>query len=98
MLNEAVNLAHEFGDGDEGAASDGALGDKGEEALDLVEPRSIGRGEMKVPTGPPCKPRPDLGVLMGGVVVDDEMDVEVGRDVGFDVAQEGEKFQIGRAH
>src|SRR5258708_17296044 len=84
MSDEAVDFANEVDDGDEGAAADGALGDQGEEALDLVEPGSVGRGEVKMPARPPCEPRPDLGVLMGGVVVDDEMDVEGDRDVGLD--------------
>ena len=97
VLDEAVDFAHEVGDGEEGATTDGALGDQSEEALDLVEPGSIGRGEVKVPPRPPCEPRPDLGVLVGGVVVDDEMDVEVGRDIGLEVAQEGEEFLVPMA-
>ena len=34
---------------------------------------------------------------MGGMVVDDEMDVEVSRDIGLDVAQEGEEFLMTMA-
>ena len=38
----------------------------------------MGRCEVEVPTRPPGEPSRDFGVLMGGVVVDDEMDVELG--------------------
>lgn len=35
-----------------------------------------------------------LGCLVGGVVVDDEMDVELGRHIGLDVALEGEELLV----
>ena len=82
----AVDFLDEVGGGVEGAAADGTLGDEGEEAFDLVEPRSIGRREVNVPTPTACEPSSDLGMLVGGVVVDDEMDVELGRHIGLDVA------------
>ncbi len=43
---------------------------------------------MNVKSGTPCQPSLDLGLLMRGVVVDDEMNIEVSGDVGLDVAQE----------
>jgi hypothetical protein len=71
---------YKISNGIEGAALDVALGDEGEEAFDLVEPRGIGRREVKMPTRMAREPSSDLGMLMGGVAVDDEMDVElVGR-------------------
>ena len=36
-------------------------------------------------------------ILVGGVVVDDEMDVELGRRIGLDVAQKGEEFLMTMA-
>jgi hypothetical protein len=36
-------------------------------------------------------------MLVGGVVVDDEMDVELGRHVGLDVTQEGEELLMTMA-
>ena len=62
------------------------MSDEGEEAFDLVEPGGIGRREVNVPTRTACEPSSDLGMLMGGVVVDDEMDVELARHIGVDVA------------
>ena len=69
LLDAAVN-----------AAPDLSLGQEGEPALDLVEPGGVGRREMQViarPFGEPCF---DRRRLMGGVVVDDEVDIESGRD------------------
>ncbi len=56
--------------------------------LHLIEPRSIGGGVVNVKSGTPCQPSLDLGLLMRGVVVDDEMNIEVSGDVGLDGAQE----------
>lgn len=41
---------------------------------------------MDVPTRTAGEPSSDLWMLMGGVVVDDEMDVELVRHTGLDVA------------
>ena len=49
---------------------------------------------MNVKSGTPCQPSLDLGMLMRGVVVDDEMNIEVTGDVGLDVAQEREELLV----
>ena len=38
------------------------------------------------------EPSSDLGMLVGGIVVGDEMDVERFGDVGIDVAEEGKEL------
>ncbi len=43
------------------------------------------------------QPSPDLGVLVRGVVVDDEVDVQVLRDIGIDMAQEREELLVAMA-
>ena len=63
------------------------MSDECEEAFDLVEPGGIGGREVNVPTRTAGEPSLDLGMLVGGVVVDDEMDVELGRYIGLDVTQ-----------
>jgi hypothetical protein len=73
------------------------LGDEGEEPFDLVEPGGIGGREVNVPTRTAGEPSSDLGMLVGGVVVDDEMDVELGWHVGLDVTQEGEELLMAMA-
>jgi hypothetical protein len=95
--DEAVDFFDEVGGGLEGATTDGALGDEGEEAFDLVEPGGIGGREVNVPTRTAGEPSLDLGMLVRGVVVDDEMDVELGWHVGLDVTQEGEELLMAMA-
>jgi hypothetical protein len=55
--DEAVDFFDEVGGGLEGATTDGALGDEGEEAFDLVEPGGIGGREVNVPTRTAGEPR-----------------------------------------
>ena len=95
--DEAVDFFDEVGGGLEGATTDGALGDEGEEAFDLVEPGGISGREVNVPTRTAGEPSLDLGMLVGGVVVDDEMDVELGRHISLDVAQKGEELLVTMA-
>ena len=64
----------------------------GEEAFDLVEPRSGRWGEMNMPARTPDKAISDRLRLAGGAVVHDEVDLEVGRQVGLDVIQELAEF------
>ncbi len=87
----------EVGGGIERSPSDCALGDECEEGFDLVKPGSVGWCEVNVPTRTAGEPGPDLGMLVGGVVVDDEMDVELRRHISFDVTQEGEELLVTMA-
>src|SRR5207237_7253013 len=57
----------------------------------------VGGREVNVPTRTASEPSSDLGVLVGGVVIDDEMDVELGRQIGLDVTQEGKKLLMAMA-
>jgi len=86
--DEVVDFLDEVGSGNERAAADGALGDESEEAFDLVEPRGVAGREVNVPARTACEPGSDLGMLVGGVVVDDEVDVELGWHISFDVTEE----------
>ena len=56
--------------GAEHAAFQPALGELGEEALDGIEPGAGGRGEVEGEARVPGEPGLDLGVLVGGVVVE----------------------------
>lgn len=66
--------------------TDGLLRDESEPALDLVDPVDIGRGVMHSVAGRAGQSRLDLGMLVGTVVVNAEMDVERGGYFGVDVA------------
>ena len=74
------------------AAADLLFGDVGEEALDLIDPRAGGRGEVNMPSRPRAEPLSDRLGLVGGVVVHHEVDVEAARDIAFDLAQEAQEL------
>ncbi len=84
-FDEVVDLGHQFFDTGERTAANGLLRDEAKPTLDLVQPRGVGRGVMDVVAWPFGEPRLDLGVLVGGVVVDDEMDIERGGHVAVHV-------------
>ena len=68
----------------EGAALQAAAGQRGEEGLDGVDPGAGGRREVEGPAGVTGEPGADLGVLVGGVVVEDRVDQLAGRHGGLD--------------
>ena len=70
------------------ATPDVVLSQRCEPALDLIEPRRRGRSEVDVESRIAGKPGPDRRRLVGAVVVHHEMDVQAGRNVGLDGAQE----------
>jgi hypothetical protein len=71
---EAIDSGLQFDDGSEHATLEPSLGQRGEEALDRIEPRG-GRGrEVKRPPWMAGQPCADLGMLVGGVVVGDGVD------------------------
>ena len=64
------------------------VGDDVGEALDLIDPRSVRRGEVHVETGVLGQPGGDGRVLVGAVVVADQMHVEVVGNLGVNLGQE----------
>ena len=52
---------------------------------------------MDVVSRPLCQRCFDLGMFLGGVVIDDEMDVELWRDVHRDMTQEREELMVTMA-
>ncbi len=92
-----VDLVHQFAHAPERTAPDGLLRDQGEPALDLVEPACVGRGVMKVEARMPRQPGFDPRMLVGGVVISDQMDREPGRKVAVEVIKKGAKFLVAMA-
>jgi hypothetical protein len=70
-----LGIADEFVHRGKAAGPDYVFGQIGEEALDKVHPRRGGRREVRLEAPVALKPRLDLRMLMGGVVVLDQMDV-----------------------
>jgi hypothetical protein len=75
-------------DGLVGTAADHLVGQEAEPAFDLVEPAGPGRGEMHMEPGMTLQPRLDRRGLVGAVIVTDQMDVEMRRDVLVNLGQE----------
>ena len=88
MLQERPDIGTEGGDTAIDSAQTLALCYEGEEALDLVESGGARPRRVHVPMRPLAKPVADQRCLMGGVVVHDQMDVEILGYVGFDLVKE----------
>jgi hypothetical protein len=63
-----------------------------EEALDGVEPRGRGRGEMECPSRMIGEPFEDVGLFVGGIVVDDGVDDFSGRHGALDGVEEANEL------
>ncbi len=91
-----IEIVHDgglqFADAFEHAASDALVGYQAEETFDLVEPGCRGRRKVHVEAGMLGQPRLDGRMLVGGVVVGDQVQVErLGRGP-VDGPQEFEPF------
>ena len=88
----AVDGGLEIDDALEDAALEPLPGQLGEEAFDRVEPGGRGRGEVEVEPRMPFEPGAHLGMLVRGVVVDDQMQVELGRGLAVDLVEEADEL------
>ena len=70
------------------------LGQLGEEAFDGVEPRGRGRGEMECPARMIGEPFEDVGLFVGGIVVDDGVDDFSGRHGALDGLEEANELLV----
>ena len=64
----------------------------GEEALDGIEPRARRRDKVEGPARMSGQPGPDLGLLVGRVIVEDDVDGLVSGHLGFDGVQEADEL------
>ena len=74
LFEEAVDCGLQVGDGPKDAALEPPLRKGREEALDRVEPGSRCRREMERPSRVTFEPSSNIGMLMGGVIVEDGVD------------------------
>jgi len=95
MADVAHELAREIAHGGENAAGDHVSLDLGEPVLDLIEPGRVGRGEVQMDVGVRGEELADAGGLVGGEVVEDDMDLTPPRFDGHDLAEEGDEL-LGR--
>jgi peptide/nickel transport system permease protein len=80
-----------------GAPAETLAGDLGEEALEEIQPGRSGRGEMEM--NPRVRQEPGLHrrMLVGAVVVENEMEVLAARGLPIDDVQERNEFGVGVA-
>src|SRR5579859_2620409 len=94
MLDELMNFALQVRHGIEGTAADRALRDESEPALDLVEPGRVRGSVVDMKAWAPGEPGFDARMSMSPVVIDDQMHVQMIRNIRFDVTQEAEKLLV----
>src|SRR3954469_25514429 len=97
LCDEAVDGGLEFNNAPEDTALQSLLGKFGEEALDGVEPRARGRGEVEGEARVPVEPLRHLRMLMGGVVVEDHVHELSGGYLGLDSIQEADELLVTMA-
>src|ERR1700745_862212 len=87
-FEELRDRTFQFADAALRAAANLLVDNCGKPTLDQIQPRAVGRGEVRVKAGPLGKPVPDRRSLVGAVVVHDDMDVEIRREFGSRVIEE----------
>src|SRR3954454_8430872 len=92
LVEEGRDGGFEFLDTAMNAAADRLFGECGKEALDLVQPGTAGRGQMHVPARTLRQPVADQRGLVRGIVVPDQMHVEIMRHADLDLIEELAEF------
>ena len=77
MIEVFADDVFELGNGSMRSSPELSLGERCEEAYDLIEPRAVRRGEVQCGARMAQQPSFDLCGLMCAVVVEDQMDVEI---------------------
>jgi hypothetical protein len=97
LNHEPVDGGLEIDDRDEGASLQAAVCELGEEALDSIEPRTGRRREVEGEAFVPSEPLPHLGMLVGGVVVEDHVDGLCSGNLGLDGVEEADELLMAMA-
>ena len=81
----------------EDAAADAPPRHLGEEVLHRIEPRRRGRGEVKGPAWMARQPGQHFRMLVGGVVVEDDVDRLVVGNLALDSVEKADEFDVAVA-
>ena len=95
--NELLNGVNQFWHASEHASPDPFRGEFAEEAFDQIEPGAARGCEMHMESGMPLEPPLHLRVLVGRIVVGDEMQGFVLGGLSINQPQEGEPFRVAMA-
>jgi len=93
----AIDGGLQVDDGVKASALDAFSRQGGEEGFDCVEPRSGCRRDVEPPAGMAHQPLLDLGMLVGGVVVDHSFDQFSGWHLTLDGVEEANEFGMAVA-
>jgi len=77
----------QFGYAPENATSQSIAGEVAKEALDHVQPGSVGGRKMEVKTRVFAQPFVHLGMFVGGVVIQNQMQLAIGRSLRVDLLE-----------
>ena len=94
MIEAGRDGTFQIGNVAEHAAPDLIFGDVAEESLDQIEPGCTGRREVQMEARMLGQPGADLGVLVGGVVVDDQMQIKRPRGASIQMSEEGKELVV----
>ncbi len=81
VANRLLQLVHTS----ETAVANAGVSDFTKPPLDHVQPRTGGRDEMNMKARMTLQPTRDLRMRGGGVVVNNQMQIEIGGSLGFDL-------------
>jgi hypothetical protein len=92
--DERFDFGNKFFDAAEGAPTDGLLRDDVEPDFHLVEPGRVGGREVHVVTGACCQPALDARMLVGSIVIDNQVHVKGLGHAGVDMPQKIEELLV----
>ena len=98
MLNPFLDCGFELRDVVENASPYTLSGDFGEEPLDEVESGAGRRREVQDEAFMSCQPAFHGRCLVGGIVVEDQMQIEMGGDLAIDLLEEGQELVCWPCH
>jgi hypothetical protein len=93
----SIDRRLQVGNRAEDAAADALPRYLGEEVLHRIEPGRRGRGEVKGPARVARQPSQHFRMLVGGVVVEDDVDRLVGRKLALKSVEKADEFDMAVA-
>ena len=97
LFEESIDGGLQIDDRSEFAALEFALGERGEEAFDGVEPRAGRRREVEDEPLVPSEPLEHFGMLVGGVIVEDHMHHLAGGNPSVDGVEKADELLMAVA-
>ena len=92
IVEVAVDGIDQIGNTFENTPANTFVGDLAEPALDKIQPRAGGGDEVQMEPRMPFEPGFDSRMLVGAVIVDDEMEIVTGRSIDINFIEEPDKF------